>query len=153
MGARVIWKVLTVLFAVSTLVLAARIYAVPRATDARLIGTWVSDKERTMEGLGPQVTDEQREVLNDVFGKLKITYNAHEYVYEMDGESSSVPYSVIGSDDYSLVIQDHSPPIPEMEMLNMSSFTKIYFEGPDVYYVDTELSSYTEYFKRLSGDR
>src|SRR4051794_39595953 len=56
-------------------------------TDDRLIGTWLSDAERTITGMpAGQSEDPKRQAkLRSLFGKLHVTYTATTYTTELDG--------------------------------------------------------------------
>jgi len=148
-----LWKVTTVAFAIgciALLVLLARSWSTPQLNDPRLYGTWKSDRERTFDALGPQTSDESREKLGALFGKLEVTYTDTNYATKLDDFTETIPYTVLGIDDHSVVIRDDSPPEPTMELLELSSFTKINFEGDDIYWVTTAIGGFTEYFKRVT---
>ena len=151
-----IWKFLTFVFAigcVALVLLLARIRSTPQLNDPRLLGTWVSDRERTLEALGPPTSDEGQEKLRNLFGKLKVAYTDTTITTVLDDFVKTMPYTVLGVDDHSVVIRDDSPPDPDMAVLEMSSFSKIHFDGVDSYWVTTEIGGLTEYFKRVSQAR
>jgi len=148
-----IWKILTVALAVSCIVLLfmlAKNSSTPKLNDPRLLGTWVSDRERTLESLGPSTSDEGRAKLENLFGKLKIAYTESTITTELDDHVETIPYTVLGVDEHSVVIRDDSPPDPDMAVLEMSTFSKIHFDGDDSYWVSTEIGGITEYFKRVA---
>lgn len=148
-----IWKILTAALAVSCVVLLftlAKKSSPPKLDDPRLLGTWVSDRERTLELLGPSRSDESRAKLKNLFGKLKIAYTDRTITTELDDFIETIPYTVLGVDEHSVVIRDDSPPDPDMAVLEMSSFSKIHFDGDDSYWVTTEIGGITEYFKRVA---
>jgi len=145
-----LWKILTFAFAIATLGLLTLLLRGGTAQkvlrEPRLIGTWVSDKDRTLEYLA----DTQKEALGELFGKLKVTYTDKTYTTELDDEREIVPYTVIGQDLHSVVIRDDSEPNPDKDIFELSTFTKIQFDGPDSYWIITAIGGLTEYFRRVT---
>jgi hypothetical protein len=151
-----IWKILTLAFAVTSIVLLALLlkqywqhYA---PYEPRLLGTWVSDKERTQEHFPKHMTEPQKDKLTSLFGKLRVTYTNLTYTTELDGHVETAPYTVLGLDEHSVVIRDDSVQIPDLDVLEMSTFSKIHFDGSDAYWVITEIGGLTEYFRRIRAD-
>ena len=114
--------------------------------EPRLIGTWMSDAERTLKGY----TDVEAEKLGRIFGKMRVTYNGSELHTELDGSVQSAPYVVLGVDENSCVIQDNLNLAPTISDLGLSSFTKIHFEGKSYYWVSTEIGGIQEYFRKIA---
>jgi hypothetical protein len=145
-----LWKILTIVLAMATVGLLTLLWQRGKAQVAlyepRLIGTWVSDKNRTLEHL----TDAQKESLGELFGKLKVTYGENTYTTELDDDCEIIPYTVIGQDLHSVVIRDDSEPDPDNEFLELSTFTKIQFDGSDSYWVVTAIGGLTEFFRRVT---
>ena len=124
----------------------------PRLTDERLIGTWQSDADRTMAGRPDQKPgNEAREAkFRKLFGKLRITYTADTFTSDFDGAIEIAPYEVLGKDASSVVIRDlDDKPSPLDEIFTQSKFHVIHFDGPDTYWLDSELGQIREYFRRL----
>ena len=151
-----IWKILTLAFAATSIVLLLlhfkQFLGHKRLYEPRLMGTWISDKERTLEHFPEHMTEPQKEKLSSLFGKLRVTYSPTAYTTELDGHTESSPYTVIGLDKHSVVIRDDSAPNPDLDILEMSTFSKIHFDGPDSYWVITEIGGLTEYFRRVSAN-
>ncbi len=151
-----IWKILTLAFAATSVVLLLLLFKQfleqKRLYDPRLIGNWISDKERTLEHFPEHLSDPQKEKLSSLFGKLRVTYTPTEYTTELDGQIETFPYTVLGLDQHSVVIRDDSAPNPDLDILEMSTFSKIHFDGPDSYWVITEIGGLTEYFRRVSAN-
>ncbi len=120
--------------------------------DPRLLGTWISDRDRTLKALRPSASDEGRAKLENLFGKLKVTYTDTTITTELDGFVETIPYTVLGFDDHSVVVRNDSPPDPNMAIFEMSSFSKINFDGEDSYRVTTEIGGITECFIRVSQE-
>lgn len=131
---------------VAVLVLPAR---TARLTDDRLIGAWQSDAERTIAGIRERrpVDDRQEAGLRKLFGKLRVTYTPTTYTTELDGTSESFKYEVLGKDKHSVVIREERKPSPVDDVLKLSEFTVIQFDGPDAYWLDTQIGGTREYFK------
>ncbi len=125
-----------------------------RQIDRRLIGTWQSDADRTvLLFLGPPPYDKEkseREVkLRKLFGKMQITYTDTTYTSDFDGVVETTPYEVLGRDKVSVVIRNVSTKPSPLDILELSSFTIIRFEGADYYQVHSELGGCDEIFKRI----
>lgn len=121
-------------------------------TDDRLYGTWQSDADRTIAGLREvQSIDEQREAkLRTLFGRLRVTWTAATYTSELDGVTDTRRYQLLAKDASSVVIRDVDPvpsPLEALE-LNLSKFTVLHFDGPDTYWLDSELGRHREFFRR-----
>jgi hypothetical protein len=117
-------------------------------TDDRLLGTWQSDAERTIATIreGRAVDEKQEAALRKLFGKLRITYARSSYITELDGVTESHPYEVLGKDKVSVVLRDAGA---SQSWLELSEFTVIHFDGPDAYWLLSEIGSVREYFKRV----
>jgi len=110
-------------------------------TDPRLIGVWVSDREKTIQRMRFKegATPEQKAKIAELFGKLRIEYTAAEVRTDFEGSSESGPYQVIASDKDSVVILGKGMDGPKL--------MQIHFE-PGGYYI---LSGFIiEFFKRLT---
>ena len=120
-----------------------------RQADDRLWGTWQSDADRTIAGIRERrpVDEKQEAALRRLFGKLKITYTATTFTTELNGVTELNPYEMLGRDQHSVVIRELGPKPQGLE--DLSEFTVIYFEGPDVYWLHTQLGGVREYFKRI----
>lgn len=60
------------------------------------------------------------------------------------------PAQVLGKDGNSVVIQDlDDKPSPLDEVFELSRFHVIHFDGPDSYWLDSELGQIREYFQRI----
>lgn len=151
-----IWKTLTLAFAATSILLLLlhfkQFLEHKRLCDPRLIGNWISDKERTREHFSEHMSEPQKEKLSSLFGKLRVTYTPTAYTTELDGQTETFPYAVLGVDKHSVVIRDDSAPNPDLDILEMSTFSKIHFDGPDSYWVITEIGGITEYFRRVSAN-
>lgn len=149
-----IWKILTLAFAsismLLLLLLLKQEFFSKRTYDPRLIGTWQSDKERTLEQFPKHMTGPEKEQLSSLFGKLRVIYTPTAFTTELDGQTETCPYTVLGVDAHSVVIRDDSVRDPDLEILEMSTFSKIHFDGPDSYWVITEFGGINEFFRRVS---
>lgn len=114
-----------------------------RRTDSRLLGTWRSDKERTIAHWChlTETSLEKRRKLDGVFGKLTVRFTETNIESELDGVADSVSYSVVTSDASSVVVTYKGP-------LGSQELQHIHFEE-DSYYV---LVGYNvEFFKRVKA--
>lgn len=122
--------------------------------DDRLIGTWQSDGERTIATMKEQrkLNDKQVESLNTLFGKLQITYtNNREIRTSMNDSKDSGRFEIVGMDKNSVVIREYGTKRPDVEYFNLSEYQVIYFDGPDAYWVYTQIGGVKEYFKRVKN--
>lgn len=113
-----------------------------RHVDRRLLGTWRSDKERTLALWKHQkkLAPETRERFDNIFGKFTLRFTETHIFTEFEGTKDTVPYSVVASDSSSVLIVWHE----EKER----SLQHIHFEG-ESYYV---LSGYNvEFYKRVAA--
>ncbi len=118
----------------------------------RLLGTWQSDADRTLAAIREvSPVDEAREgALRKLYGKLRITYTGGTYTSDFDGSTETTRYEVLGKDDRSVVIGEIDPKPSELdEILQMSRFTVIHFEGPDAYWIHVQHTDTREYFRRV----
>jgi hypothetical protein len=123
-----------------------------RMTDDRLIGTWQSDADRTIAGIRERtpVDDKQEAVLRKLFGKMRVTYTPTTYTTELDGTTASYTYEVLGKDKQSVVIHEVGrKPSPLDGVVALSEFAVIHFDGPDSYWLYTQIGGIREYFKRV----
>jgi hypothetical protein len=121
-----------------------------RRVEPRLIGTWKSDAERTVEEIRRtrRLTEEQLGRTAALFGKLRVTYTPTHFTTHLDGMTATAPYEVLGCDPNSVVFRDLSP--PRAPDLGLSAFTVIHFDGADAFWLDSELGGVREYFRRES---
>ncbi len=113
-----------------------------RITDKRLLGTWRSNKERTVSlwKYQKEISPEERERFESIFGKFTLRFTETHIYTEFEGTKDSVPYSVIARDSSSVVIAWHE----EKER----SLQHIHFEGESFYV----LSGYNvEFYKRVAA--
>lgn len=113
-----------------------------RLVDKRLLGTWRSDKERTVAlwKYQKELSPETRERFERIFGKFTLRFTETHIYTEFEDTKDTVPYSVVARDSSSVVIAWHE----EKER----SLQHIHFEG-ESYYV---LSGYNvEFYKRVAA--
>ncbi|WP_162097391.1 hypothetical protein [Gemmata obscuriglobus] len=123
-----------------------------RMTDDRLLGTWQSDADRTVAGIRERkpVDDKQEAALRTLFGKLRVTYTATALTTDLNGQAETDRYAVLGKDKHSVVIREiKDKPSPLDGVMELSEFTIIQFDGPDAYWVTTQIGGIREYFKRV----
>ncbi|PLK46913.1 hypothetical protein [Uliginosibacterium sp. TH139] len=136
--------ILKSIFGAYAALLSASTFSAParRLVDSRLLGTWRSDKERTVAlwKYQKELSSEARERFENIFGKFTLRFTETHIYTELDDTKDKVPYSVVARDKSSVVIAWHE----EKER----SLQHIHFEG-DGYYI---LSGYNvEFYKRISG--
>lgn len=114
-----------------------------------LLGSWVSDKKRTVEHLPANLADTKREILSELFGKLRVTYTDTTCTAEFEGEISTQTYQIVARDRNSIVIERDLSQDPLKDLLQLSSLTKITFIDHDHYWLITEIGGFKEYFTRI----
>ena len=114
------------------------------SSDDRLIGTWVSDKEKTLSQFREQgiSNDKLYDFLNDNLGKLKITYTPYKAIINFDGTITEEKYEILGKDHDSIAIKGKSA-FGEDE-ISILTFDDNYF------YTYSELGGYVEYFRKVN---
>jgi hypothetical protein len=77
-----------------------------KKTDRRLIGTWRSDRERTVKlwRYNKEVDAEAMAKFESIFGKLTWRITPSHWHGEFENDRFSGPYSVIASDQRSAVV-------------------------------------------------
>ncbi len=153
------WKwiaVTALLVAAASLAALVAVVALPirtaRVTDDRLLGAWQSDADKTIAGIRERkpVDDKQEAALRTLFGKLRVTYTPSTYTTESDGTTESYKYETLGKDKHSVVIREiKDKPSPLDGVVELSEFTVIQFDGPDSYWLYTQIGGIREYFKRV----
>ena len=75
-------------------------------TDRRLLGTWRSDRRRTLRELRfpRHVPRKRQEPLRAIFGKLRLTYTRSRVRCALDNWRVIRPYEVLASDSSSVAI-------------------------------------------------
>mgnify|MGYP006950006047 CR=1 FL=1 len=103
-------------------------------TEPRLIGTWRSDKERTLAlwKYKNEVSPETRSRIENLFGKFTLRFTRTHIHTEFEGETSSVRYSVIASDKNSVVIAWHEEEGPSLQHIHFESESYYVVSGYNV---------------------
>ena len=123
-----------------------------RVIDERLLGTWQSDADRTIAGIREQrpVDDRQEAALRKLFGTMRVTYSTTDCSIQLNGPAESSKYEVLGKDKHSVVIRGaERKPSPMDGVFELSEFVIIQFDGPDSYWLYTQIGGIREYFKRV----
>jgi len=114
----------------------------PRKVDKRLIGTWKSDKERTVARwqYNKPLDNAQREKFESIFGKLVWRITETYYYGIFEDQKFSDTYTVLASDENSVCVSHHNDGKPELNQ---------YFFEEGYMYI---LSGYNvEFFKRVEA--
>jgi hypothetical protein len=148
------WKWIALVAMTSTgLLLAALVLVVvflgrPAAqADERLIGTWQSDADRTVDSWRERrPMDKKAEAdLRKLFGKVRLTFTNTTFTSELDGVTNSARYEVLARDKVSVVIRElDSHPL----LRDMSEFVVLHFDGPDSFWL-YPAGGIPECFKRV----
>jgi hypothetical protein len=112
-------------------------------TDHRLIGTWRSDRRRSLKDWiwKPHASAEQRKRVADIFGHLVIRFARQKMHTDFKGERYSRIYSVLASDQDSVAILHGS------SLLDGQSIQHIHFVGDRHYWI--ALGRGREWFKKI----
>ena len=119
-------------------------------TDERLMGTWVSDADRTIAGIREKrpLEPKHEELLRKLFGRMQVTYTPTTGESLLDVVTETFPIEILDKDDYSVVFR--TPNSRQAAALRESEFTLIKFDGPDSFSLITGLGTdIREYFKRV----
>jgi hypothetical protein len=111
--------------------------------DKRLIGTWLSDRERTFQlwRYRKELTDEQRAKFEEMFGKFRRRFTTGHVHTEFEGDKTVARYEVVAKDSQSVVIS-----FPDEKESNLQ---QIFFEDGGWMYV---FSGYNvEFFRRVEA--
>lgn len=116
-------------------------------TDGRLIGTWHSDRRRTLRGLRfPRYVPHKRHrSFRAIFGKLRLTFTCSRVRYVMDDWRAIRPYEVLGSDSISVAIRVHDETAGEWLIQH------IHFDPTDANWYWVSFGFGREWFKRVRG--
>jgi len=126
--------------AAATIALPLRSIGLERKVEKRLLGTWRSDKERTIKQwcYPNELSAEKRRRFENIFGKFTLRFTPTHIYTEYDGDRQVIAYSVVASDANSVVVAWHE---------KSNSLQQIHFEK-SAYYV---VSGYNiEFFKRVA---
>jgi hypothetical protein len=107
--------------------------------DRRLLGTWRSDRRRTLQHYkpGPKSTPRRWWKFRSIFGKLTVRWTARRWYSDFEGSRTSAPYEVVASDETSVVVRG----------VDSKELVHIHFEGD--YYWMAKHGTHCEYFKRV----
>ncbi len=114
--------------------------------DDRLIGTWISDKEKTLCVMekSRNLTEKQRNWFEQNLGKLRIKYTKDNVTIWFDDEPMTEKLKIIATDSDSVVLLGNDPFDEEAKLVMVT------FEDNDNYWVYSDLGNYVEYFKRIN---
>ena len=110
-----------------------------------LVGTWVSDKQRTLEEIEkkPTVSARTRGLMDsDFFGKLRVRYDRDTYASEFEGEIVKGTYRILEVNKDFIEIEE------QIEGWEKRFRSKIYFDG-DYMYIESNKHDFREYFRKL----
>ena len=106
--------------------------------DDRLIGTWISDKEKTICVMekSRNLTEKQRNWFEQNLGKLRIKYTKDNVTIWFDDEPMTEKLKIIATDSDSVVLLGNDPFDEEAKIVMVT------FEDNDNYWVYSELGNY-----------
>src|ERR1044071_8010800 len=103
----------------------------PPKSDKRLLGTWKSDRRRTIKELRfrPGLARKHREYLRASFGHLRIKYTRRQIHGTLRDYHFSQPYEVLASDAISVAIRSY------YEITDEWLISHIHFHGDRHYWI------------------
>jgi hypothetical protein len=110
--------------------------------EPRLLGAWVSDREKTLAlwRFHPEASPETRDKVAALFGRLRLTFTATDVRAMQDGIETVHAYRVLASDARSVVL--------ETTLDGGRVLEQVFFEGNYCY----KLAGYNlEYFRRTAA--
>jgi len=120
-----------------------------RRGDARLIGTWQSDADKTIAQMKTTrtITEGPEAVLRKYYGHIKKTFTPTTYTMDANGaagrnEVETVPYTIVHRDGDSITIKYRKN--------NKDLETKILFDGSDGFWQAGDDTDKGEYYKRIN---
>lgn len=95
--------------------------------DERLIGTWISDKDRTIEWLkeNRRYSDERLERISKIYEKLKLTISEKKVVSEYDGNVEEQPSEIIAIEGDTIAVRaiDGLSNCPEIRIIRIEDYS------------------------------
>jgi hypothetical protein len=115
--------------------------------DKRLIGTWRSDRTRTLRTYRPKPGAPSKAVrqFKGLFGKMVVQWGRGVFRSDLDGFRTVEKYTVVAADSTSVVVKMPGPLGPERQL------QQIHFEGE--YYWVALGGGLCEYFRRVPRAR
>jgi hypothetical protein len=114
--------------------------------DDRLIGTWQSDKDRTLCEMEKrqELSGKRRDWFEKNLGKLKIKYTKYTVTFWYNGKASTEKLKVAAKDSDSVVILG-TDVFGEKDKISL-----VTFEDENTYWIYSKMADYVEYFKRIN---
>ena len=118
-----------------------------RTYDARLVGTWRSDRRRTIEEIEARsdIPEPRRAALSALFGHLTLRYTRTHCYSTFKGKTERLPYRVVAANSDSLVVVSPSA-LAEEESIHHIRFDDLE-PRPGHYWVS--LGTIREFFRRI----
>ncbi len=112
-------------------------------SDKRLLGTWRSDRRRTVAEwrFSKPISSKNKRMFLAIFGKLEITYTRKRIRGSLEDYRFSQPYEVLASDSDSVAIRCF-----DKDLTKEWRIRHIFFLGKDRFWIP--LGSNREWFKR-----
>jgi len=114
----------------------------PPKTDSRLLGTWRSDKKRTLKewAFKPNTAPKRRRFIRAIFGKVRVTYTRKRVRFVLGKWQHVGDYRILGRDPHSLAIM-------YWDMGQEWRVQHIHFDSSDSYWVPVGWNR--EFFRRV----
>ena len=143
-------KIITLVTAIA--LLGSPVFGQQKATDL-IVGTWKSNRELSVPTIKLKIgmTPERMKFLNNLFGRLEVTYTKTEESAVMPAHDDrpewrfAGAYTVVSATDAEIVIKSKSPLTGEEETSTAT------FEGPDRYWIPLKGMKGREYFDRVKS--
>jgi len=114
--------------------------------ERRLLGTWVSDRRRTLADAEKRLRlrAKHRRAMAVIFGKLRLRYTRSRCFSTLDGHTDALPYRVLATNSEGTVVTGRS--LPEW-LTREEQIQHIRFVSDNLYWVC--LGGIHEYFRRV----
>jgi hypothetical protein len=115
--------------------------------DARFVGRWRSDRERTMADwrFPPDTPEGNRAFISEMFGKLELRYTRWRWESTFDGHTETYWYQVLAKDGDSAMIRSWSR-LPYVGRI--TTLVHVHFEETS-YWITLGSSNQREFFTRI----
>jgi hypothetical protein len=114
--------------------------------DRRLLGTWVSDRRRTLQELQKRqrLSRKSKRALESVFGKLRLRVTRTRCYSTYEGVTDALPYRVVAKNSDGALVVGRS--LPDW-LTTEDQIQHVRFVNADLYWVC--LGGIHEYFRRV----
>ncbi len=120
----------------------ASVAAKPRKVDKRLLGTWKSDKDRTVKlwRYKQDLSEEQKTKFEAIFGKLTRRFTSTHAYSDYEDQKTEARYWVVAADSRSVVVSFSEEGKVELQQIFFEENSMYVFSGYNV-----------EFFRRVEA--